>query len=101
MDPGALYNKYIGETEKNFRRAWDVAEPVAPCMLFSDGIEKAFAGNGSSEDGGVSQRGFGTFLSWLQERKAPVFTVATANDVQRLPPELLRKGRFDEVFFVD
>jgi len=101
MDPGALYNKYIGETEKNFRRACDVAERVAPCVLFIDEIEKAFAGNGSSEDGGVSQRVFGTFLSWLQERKAPVFTVATANDVQRLPPELLRKGRFDEVFFVD
>lgn len=101
MDPGALYNKYIGETEKNFRRACDVAERVAPCVLFIDEIEKTFAGNGSSEDGGVSQRVFGTFLSWLQDRKAPVFTVATANDVQRLPPELLRKGRFDEVFFVD
>lgn len=101
MDPGALYNKYIGETEKNFRRACAVAEKVAPCVLFIDEIEKAFAGNGSGDDGGVSQRVFGTFLSWLQDRKAPVFTVATANDVQRLPPELLRKGRFDEVFFVD
>lgn len=101
LDPGALYNKYIGETEKNFRRACDVAEKVAPCVLFIDEIEKAFAGNGSGEDGGVSQRVFGSFLSWLQDRKAPVFTVATANDVQRLPPELLRKGRFDEVFFVD
>ncbi len=101
MDPGALYNKYIGETEKNFRRACEVAEKVAPCVLFIDEIEKAFAGTGSGEDGGVSQRVFGSFLSWLQERRAPVFTVATANDVQRLPPELLRKGRFDEVFFVD
>jgi len=101
MDPGSLYNKYIGETEKNFRRACDVAEKVAPCVLFIDEIEKAFAGNGGGDDGGVSQRVFGTFLSWLQDRKAPVFTMATANDVQRLPPELLRKGRFDEVFFVD
>ncbi len=101
LDPGALYNKYIGETEKNFRRACDTAEKVAPCVLFIDEIEKAFASTGGGEDGGVSQRVFGSFLSWLQDRRAPVFTVATANDVHRLPPELLRKGRFDEVFFVD
>ena len=100
LDPGALYNKYIGETEKNFRRACETAEKVAPCVLFIDEIEKAFASSGG-DDGGVSQRVFGTFLSWMQERRAPVFTVATANDVHRLPPELLRKGRFDEVFFVD
>jgi SpoVK/Ycf46/Vps4 family AAA+-type ATPase len=78
----------------------DAAERLAPCVLFIDELEKAFAGGGS-EDGGVSQRVLGTFLAWMQERKADVFTVATANDVSRLPPEFLRKGRFDEVFFVD
>ncbi len=100
LDPGALYNKYIGETEKNFRRAVDTAERIAPCVLFIDELEKAFA-SGGSEDGGVSQRVLGSFLSWLQDRKGDVFTVATANDVSRLPPEFLRKGRFDEIFFVD
>jgi AAA+ superfamily predicted ATPase len=100
LDTGALYNKYIGETEKNFRRAMQVAERVAPCVLFIDELEKAFA-QGDTEDGGVSQRVLGTFLSWLQDRKADVFTVATANDVSRLPAEFLRKGRFDEIFFVD
>ena len=100
LDPGALYNKYIGETEKNFRRAMHTAERLSPCVLFIDEMEKAFA-SGSSEDGGVSQRVLGSFLSWLQDRKGDVFTVATANDVSRLPPEFLRKGRFDEIFFVD
>jgi hypothetical protein len=100
LDTGRLYNKYIGESEKNFRRAMDAAERLAPCVLFIDELEKAFAGGGS-EDGGVSQRVLGTFLAWMQERTADVFTVATANDVSRLPPEFLRKGRFDEVFFVD
>jgi SpoVK/Ycf46/Vps4 family AAA+-type ATPase len=100
LDPGALYNKYIGESERNFRRACAVAERVAPVVLFIDEIEKAFAAGGS-EDGGVSQRVLGSFLAWLQDRRGAVFTVATANDVSRLPPELLRKGRFDEVFFVD
>jgi SpoVK/Ycf46/Vps4 family AAA+-type ATPase len=99
LDPGSLYNKYIGETEKNLRRACSTAERLAPVVLFIDEIEKAFAGGG--EDGGVSQRVLGSFLAWLQDRRANVFTVATANDVSRLPPELLRKGRFDEVFFVD
>jgi len=100
LDPGSLYNKYIGETEKNFKRAVETAERLAPCVLFIDELEKAFA-SGGSEDGGVSQRVLGTFLSWLQDRKGDVFTVATANDVSRLPPEFLRKGRFDEIFFVD
>lgn len=100
LDPGALYNKYIGETEKNFRRAMETAERLAPCVLFIDELEKAFA-TGGSDDGGVSQRVLGTFLAWLQDRRSEVFTVATANDVSRLPPEFLRKGRFDEVFFVD
>lgn len=100
LDPGRLYNKYIGESERNFRRAMEVAERLSPCVLFVDELEKAFA-SGGSEDGGVSQRVLGTFLAWLQDRQGDVFTVATANDVTRLPPEFLRKGRFDEVFFVD
>jgi AAA+ superfamily predicted ATPase len=100
MDTGSLYNRYVGETESNFRRAMRTAEAVAPCVLFIDELEKAFA-TGGSEDGGVSARVLGTFLTWLQERKADVFVIATANDVSRLPPEFLRKGRFDEIFFVD
>ncbi len=100
LDPSGLYNKYIGESEKNFRRAMETAERMSPVILWIDELEKAFA-SGGSEDGGVSQRVLGTFLSWLQERTGDVFVVATANDVQRLPPEFLRKGRFDEVFFVD
>ncbi len=100
MDPSGLYNKYIGESEKNFSRAMQTAEKVAPVILWIDEIEKAFASAGS-EDGGVSQRILGIFLSWLQDRKGDIFVVATANDVSKLPPELLRKGRFDEIFFVD
>ena len=100
LDPGALYDKYIGETEQNFRRAMGSAERLAPLVLWIDELEKAFAAGGD-EDGGTSQRVLGTFLSWLQERRGDVFVVATANDVQRLPAELLRKGRFDETFFVD
>jgi AAA+ superfamily predicted ATPase len=100
MDTGSLYNKYVGETESNLRRAMRAAETVAPCVLFIDELEKAFAAGGS-EDGGLSMRVLGTFLTWLQERKADVFVVATANDVSKLPPEFLRKGRFDETFFVD
>jgi AAA+ superfamily predicted ATPase len=100
MDTGSLYNKYIGETENNFRRAMRTAERVAPCVLFIDELEKAFAAGGT-EDGGLSMRVLGTFLTWLQERSADVFVLATANDVSRLPPEFLRKGRFDEIFFVD
>jgi hypothetical protein len=101
LDPSSLYNKYIGETEKNFRRAMQTAERMAPVVLWIDELEKAFAAAGGSEDGGVSQRILGSFLSWLQERRGDVFIVATANDISRLPPEFLRKGRFDEVFFVD
>lgn len=100
MDTGSLYNRYVGETESNFRRAMRTAETVAPCVLFIDELEKAFA-SGGTEDGGLSLRVLGTFLTWLQERKADVFVIATANDVSRLPPEFLRKGRFDEIFFVD
>ncbi len=102
FDVARLYTKYIGETESNIRKVMQVAEAMAPVTLWVDEIEKGFASSSSSEsDGGVSRRVFGTFISWLQERKAAVFVVATANDVSALPPELLRKGRFDEIFFVD
>ncbi len=100
LDPGVLYNKYIGETERNLRKVLTAARRFAPMVLWVDEIEKAFAAGGDG-DGGTSQRVLGTFLSWLQEHRGDVFLVATANDVQRLPPELLRKGRFDEIFFVD
>lgn len=100
LDTSTLYNKFIGETEKNFRRAMRTAESMAPVVLWIDEIEKAFA-SGGDEDGGVSQRVLGSFLSWMQERRGDVFVVATANDIDRLPAEFLRKGRFDEIFFVD
>ncbi len=99
LDFGTLYNKYHGETEKNLREALTSAEQLAPCVLWIDEIEKGLASNG--EDGGVSRRVLGYLLTWLAERKAPVFIVATANQVHELPAELLRKGRFDEIFFVD
>jgi SpoVK/Ycf46/Vps4 family AAA+-type ATPase len=100
LDPSNLYNKYVGESEANFKRAMRAAERMAPIVLWIDELEKAFAAGGS-EDGGVSQRILGSFLGWMQDRKGDVFVVATANDIQRLPPEFLRKGRFDEIFFVD
>jgi SpoVK/Ycf46/Vps4 family AAA+-type ATPase len=100
FDTSNLYNKYIGESEKNFKRAIRAAERMAPVILWIDELEKAFA-SGGTEDGGVSQRILGSFLSWMQDRKGEVFIVATANDIERLPPEFLRKGRFDEIFFVD
>lgn len=100
LDPSNLYNKFIGESERNFKRAMATADKMSPVVLWIDEIEKAFA-SGGSEDGGVSQRILGSFLGWMQERRGDVFIVATANDVSRLPPELLRKGRFDEIFFVD
>jgi ATP-dependent 26S proteasome regulatory subunit len=100
LDFGSLYNKYHGETERNLREALKNAERLAPCVLWIDEIEKGLAGGGDSDDG-VSRRVMGYLLTWMAERKAPVFLVATANDVQALPPELLRKGRFDEIFFVD
>jgi len=101
FDPSQLYNKYIGETEKNFKRAIKTAEKIAPVVLWIDEIEKAFASASGDGDGGTSTRMLGSFLSWMQERSKPIFVVATANDVDRLPPEFLRKGRFDEIFFVD
>jgi hypothetical protein len=106
MDVGSLYDKYVGETERHLRHAFKVASAMAPCVLWIDEIEKAFASAaagaaGAASDGGLSQRLFGQLLTWMQDRKEFVFIVATANDVKALPPELLRKGRFDEVFFVD
>jgi SpoVK/Ycf46/Vps4 family AAA+-type ATPase len=102
LDPAALYDKYIGESEKKLRDALRQAEAMAPIVLWVDEIEKGFASAASrSTDGGLSQRMFGTLLTWMQEHPAPVFLVATANDIEALPPELLRKGRFDEIFFVD
>lgn len=100
LDPSNLYNKYIGESERNFKRAMQAAERMAPVVLWVDELEKAFA-SGDGSDGGVSTRILGSFLSWMQERAGDVFVVATANQIDKLPPELLRKGRFDEIFFVD
>ncbi len=97
MNPAALYDKYIGESEKNFEQALGTAEKMAPVVLWIDELEKAFASSGDT-DGGTSPR---MLLSWMQDRKGHVFVVATSNDVAQLPPEFLRKGRFDEIFFVD
>ncbi len=102
LDPGTLYDSFIGESEANLRRALLQTEAMSPVILWIDEIEKAFASAASrSADGGLSQRMFGSLLTWLQEHETPVFVVATANDLEALPPELLRKGRFDEIFFVD
>lgn len=102
LDPGQLYQKFIGESERHLRDALRQAEAMAPVVLWIDEIEKAFASaTGDSADGGLSQRMFGSLLTWMQDHRHPIFIVATANDISRLPPELLRKGRFDEVFFVD
>lgn len=102
LDPSTLYDRYIGESERRMREAFAQAEAMAPIVLWIDEIEKGFASaSGSSNDGGLSKRMFGSLLTWMQEHTSPVFLVATANDVQSLPPELLRKGRFDEIFFVD
>ncbi len=102
LDPSALYASYIGESERNLRDALRQTEAMAPVILWIDEIEKGFASAASqSTDGGLSKRMFGTLLTWMQEHEAPVFVIATANDIEALPPELLRKGRFDEIFFVD
>ncbi|MEN6610361.1 MAG: AAA family ATPase [Methanoregulaceae archaeon] len=99
LDSGALFGSLVGESEERTRRALHLAETVAPCILWVDEIEKAFAfGNG---DSGTSQRVFAHLLTWMQDKTAPCFVVATANDISALPPELLRKGRFDEIFFLD
>ncbi len=99
LDMGRLMGKYVGESEDNMRRAIELAEAMSPCVLWIDEIEKAFAGI-SSEESGVVMRMFGAFLTWMQEKTCNVFVIATANDVIKLPPELLRKGRFDEIFYV-
>jgi len=99
MDFGSLYNKYIGESESNIREALKTAEIMSPCVLWIDEIEKGISVN--EHDDGTSQRILGSMLTWMAENEKPVFIVATSNDIQRLPPELIRKGRLDEVFFVD
>ncbi|RRJ83856.1 AAA family ATPase [Aestuariirhabdus litorea] len=99
LDFGVLYNKYFGETERNLRRALQLAEAMAPAVLWVDEIEKSLASG--DNDQGTSKRILGTLLTWMAERKSRVFLVATANDITRLPPELMRKGRMDEIFFVD
>ena len=104
FDTAAIFDKYIGETEKRIRKVFQVAEGLAPCVLWIDELEKVFAGSGpdsASVDAGVSSRLLASFLGWMQERKAAVFVAATCNNVTALPPELIRKGRFDELFFVD
>lgn len=99
LDFGALYNKFYGESEKNLREALKLAELMSPCVMWFDEIEKGVAKQGN--DDGTSQRVLGALLTWMAERKKPVFIVATSNDISRLPPELIRKGRLDEIFFVD
>src|SRR5579864_6132796 len=104
FDTAAVYDKDIGETEKRIQKVFQVAEGLAPCVLWIDELEKVFAGSrpdSASADAGVSSRLLASFLSWMQDRKAPVFVAATCNNVGVLPPELIRKGRFDELFFVD
>ena len=103
LDVGKVFSSLVGSSEENVRRAIQTAESIAPSILWLDEMEKGFSGLGSSgqTDGGTTARVFGTFLTWLQEKKTPVFVVATCNNVSQLPPELLRKGRFDEIFFVD
>jgi AAA+ superfamily predicted ATPase len=103
LDAGRLFGSLVGQSEGNLRSAIQTAEAIAPCVLWIDELEKAFAGSKSSgsSDGGTGARIFGTLLSWLSEKTSPVFVIATANDVTQLPPELLRKGRWDELFFTD
>ncbi|HEX8833657.1 MAG TPA: AAA family ATPase, partial [Abditibacteriaceae bacterium] len=100
FDVGSVFGKYVGESEANLRRALKAAEAVAPCVLWIDEMEKAFSVS-RGDDGGTTMRIFGAFLSWLQDKKAPVFVIGTANNIEQLPPELLRRGRLDEIFFVD
>jgi ATP-dependent 26S proteasome regulatory subunit len=103
LDAGRIFAGLVGQSEANLRSVMQTAEAIAPCVLWLDEIEKGFSGmkSSGSTDGGTSARVFGSFLNWMQEKKAPVFIVATANDVSQLPPEMLRKGRFDELWFVD
>ena len=100
MDMGRLMGKYVGESEGNLRKAIALSEAIAPCVLWIDELEKAFAGINNGGGSEVTTRLFGNFLTWMQEKESPVFVVATANNIMNLPPELMRKGRFDEIFFV-
>jgi SpoVK/Ycf46/Vps4 family AAA+-type ATPase len=97
---GRLFGGLVGESESRTRQMINLAEALAPCVLWIDEIDKAFAGVDGKGDGGTTSRVFGTFITWLAEKQSPVFVVATANNIQSLPPEMLRKGRFDEIFFV-
>jgi SpoVK/Ycf46/Vps4 family AAA+-type ATPase len=101
MDIGKIFAGLVGSSEQNMRTAIRTAEAIAPCVLWIDEIEKGFAGASGTGDSGTSSRVFGSFLTWMQEKSAPVFVIATANNIDKLPPEFLRKGRFDEIFFVD
>ena len=101
LDFGKIFAGIVGSSEENMRKAIATVEAVAPSILWVDKIEKGLSGASTTNDGGVSSRIFGTFLTWMQEKTAPVFVIATANNISKLPPELLRKGRFDEIFFVD
>lgn len=101
LDFATLYNKFFGETERNLRQALQVAEAMTPCVLWLDEIEKGLASDNGDADGGVSRRVLGTLLTWMSERRSRVFLVATANKITSIPPELMRKGRFDEIFFID
>jgi ATP-dependent 26S proteasome regulatory subunit len=103
LDAGRIFGSLVGDSEKNIRAVIQTAEAIAPCVLMVDEIEKSFSGSKSSgsTDGGTSARVFGTFLSWLQDKTSPVFVFATANDISQLPPEFLRKGRFDDLWFAD
>ena len=100
LDVGRLFGGLVGESESRTRQMVQLAEALAPCVLWIDEIDKAFAGADGRGDSGTSSRVFGTFITWMAEKTSPVFVVATANNIQSLPPELLRKGRFDEIFFV-
>ncbi|RAP50583.1 MAG: ATPase, partial [Methanosphaera sp. rholeuAM74] len=101
FDVSKVFNMYVGNSESNMREAIKMAEAISPCILWIDEIEKGFSGLGGSGDSGTSSRIFGTFLSWMQEKTKPVFVVATANNIAGLPSEMMRKGRFDEIFFID
>ncbi len=101
MDVGSLFGSLVGQSEANMRKALKTAEALAPCVLWIDELEQILGSPTGVSDSGTTQRVFGSFLSWMQEKTSPVFVVATANDVSALPPEMLRKGRFDELFFVD
>lgn len=102
LDIGKLMGKYVGESEDNLRKAIKTAEAVSPCVLWIDELEKAFAGVGGNGGGSdITTRLFGNFLTWLQEKESSVYVLATSNDISKLPPEFLRKGRFDELFLVN